>query len=435
MGSTTSALVQAEKGNWAVDHKLGISQDLRKRQLPLIEHFQCQLRLCDVPCKTHGIEYCHFFITDGKWTMEFGGGGGDLSQNTVLVHPNPYRNSAYTVQKEFDMTPEVKERMNTVCGASAYSLCLRNCEHLARYVQSGTWYSLQMTGQSPLRRAFITHMMQTHQALVNTPPQDIKPKAAEGTDAEDCPVYKGWTPPGAVTFHRNLQALTRADKDSRVIIVLGPTGAGKSTLVNLLFNRSICMAKTSPMSVTSHMDILSGSVEIPVGGKKTNQSVRVIDTIGFCDSLIPPAEVVAIVKSFVQTNVLFVDKVVIVCSGRLESAQAVAIKDFMSWLKYRKHQHNFVFIYNKAEDLAEGEKIEAIGTMCSLLDADPNHSLTYAAEDGSQHKVRYAIATGFPPRAPLSEVQPDLRQLYDAVFRFGDQAKPMKVDESWCSIL
>lgn len=434
MGNETSKMIEEEKSNWVADHILGIDVELRETQLPLIERFGSPLKLCNLRCRMIGMEFFHFFITDGKWTMEFG--GCRLSQNTVLIHPNPYQSEKYMVQKQFQMTQEVKERMMTVCGASAYSLCLRNCEHLARYIQSGSWYSLQMAGESAMRKVFIKHMMQRNQAMVNTPPSDIKPMASEGSSGEVRTVYPDWNSPYAPSFSRPLQTLSGVDEHARVIVVLGPTGAGKSTLVNLLFNRRICTAKTSPMSVTKHMDILSGSVEVPNSrGLTIHRSVRVIDTIGFCDSVIPPDEVVAIVKSFVKSNVQFVDKVVIVCSGRLESTHAVAIQDFMKWLKYKKHQQNFVFIYNKAEDLTEGDKTEAIGTMCDLLGADPAYSRIHPTGDGSCDEFTYAFATGFPPRAPLSEVQPDLTQLHNAVLGFRADEKRMRVDESWCSIL
>ena len=96
------------------------------------------------------LKYQHWWITDGTWVMEFG--GGELLTETVQIQINKVKDSSILdselqnwdgqlqtvkasdiiVHDRFPLTKEVRRRMEKVCGATNYSLALRNCEHLAR---------------------------------------------------------------------------------------------------------------------------------------------------------------------------------------------------------------------------------------------------------------------------------------------------------------
>lgn len=41
--------------------------------------------------------------------------------------------------------------------------------------------------------------------------------------------------------------------------------------------------------------------------------VNVVDTIGLCDSTLKPTEVTSLIKDHIQTNLVHIDSVVIVC--------------------------------------------------------------------------------------------------------------------------
>ena len=61
--------------------------------------------------------------------MEFG--GGEISNaNIMVVHCNPKTKGV--TDDTFVKSPDVVERMSKLCGATNYSLALRNCEHAAR---------------------------------------------------------------------------------------------------------------------------------------------------------------------------------------------------------------------------------------------------------------------------------------------------------------
>merc|ERR1719341_2723419 len=72
----------------------------------------------------------------------------------------------------------------------------------------------------------------------------------------------------------------------------------------------------------------------------------------------------------VKLNLNYLDKVVVVCSGRIEGVHARAIKQLLHWLKYPKYKDRFMFIYNKTERLNQTEKAFNLMQMCELLGVD-----------------------------------------------------------------
>merc|ERR1711864_44027 len=106
---------------------------------------------------------------------------------------------------------------------------------------------------------------------------------------------------------------------------------------------------------------------------KTHQdSVCVVDTLGMCDTKFSLKEVYDKISSSVKTQMAFIDKVVIVLSGRIENATAEAIRQYMDWMQYAKHPKNFVFVYNKCEDMTEVEKTNCLEIVCEMLGVDMN---------------------------------------------------------------
>ena len=132
MGSEISTLVDIEKTNWVKPHKLEYNRCRREEQLKLLERFGTDLEIASNTNSLYGVQYKHFFIIDpeSRWVMEFGGDIDELTNTSILVHLP--QKSNYLVDGQFQMTDSVKDRMRKVCGATNYSLALRNCEHLAR---------------------------------------------------------------------------------------------------------------------------------------------------------------------------------------------------------------------------------------------------------------------------------------------------------------
>ena len=138
------------------------------------------------------------------------------------------------------------------------------------------------------------------------------------------------------------------------------------------------------------------------------QKTNIIDTIGFCDSVFTPKQVLNVIKASVKVNVCHIDKVVVVCSGRIEGHHAQAIGQFMKWLEYKKHRNQFVFVYNKADHCdSEEEKLENVAGMLELLGAKQvTRTLTDDLADGLQSKVVSGIHTGFPKKVRSSLLVP-----------------------------
>ena len=111
--------------------------------------------------------------------------------------------------------------------------------------------------------------------------------------------------------------------------------------------------------------MISGTRQV----RNRTETVNIIDTVGFCDTVMTTKAVLDVVKSFIATNLegLYIDKVIFICAGRIEKAHVESIKTFLSWLRYEKHPRNFVFIYNKVDSLTDSEKQANLGHMAALL--------------------------------------------------------------------
>ena len=97
----------------------------------LLPKFGKQLSLCYITNSLFGVEYQHWYVTDTKYVIEFG--AGEITDAKIDVHDQPKIGGV--TESTFARTNEVTERMAKLCGATNYSLALRNCEHAARYVK------------------------------------------------------------------------------------------------------------------------------------------------------------------------------------------------------------------------------------------------------------------------------------------------------------
>ena len=126
------------------------------------------------------------------------------------------------------------ERMKRVVGATNYSVALRNCEHVARYIQTGSWFSFQISEKGSLRKIFFKDMAASTK-IINKLPEELKDKSAELIV-----IYDEIESGGDMILQVMPKAALTLDDDLAYNIrFLGPTGSGKSSLINLLCNRNI----------------------------------------------------------------------------------------------------------------------------------------------------------------------------------------------------
>ena len=155
---------------------------------------------------------------------------------------------------------------------------------------------------------------------------------------------------------------------------------------------------------------------------------------GFCDSKMSSNEVLEVIKSSVKVNMAYIDKVIIVCSARIEGAHVEAIQQFMSWLSYEKYKQKFVLIYNKSDGLSEAEKLENIAYMVNVLKGDPSCKSINVEPNGDVIETNMNLPIGFPKGAAYSDVKKDHIKLIDATLAPYPEMR-IPVNKSSCTIL
>ena len=157
---------------------------------------------------------------------------------------------------------------------------------------------------------------------------------------------------------------------------------------------------------------------------------------GFCDSVLSPQEVYNAIKASVKLNLAYIDRVVIVCSGRIEKGHEDAIKQFMYWLSHSSYKKNFILIYGKSDTLSDEDKMKNLEAMCKKFEIPMMNDETYDDKDGQKHAVKMNLALGFPGNANYASVKEDHEALMDAMTAPScGAARRIPVDKSSCTIL
>jgi len=320
-------------------------------------------------------------------------------------------------ERLFDGTPEVFHRMTEVCGATNFSLLLRNSEHIVNYVQYGCWLSSLSVDliNSACFQPHLDHVKQELQ-LQNTLPAELKKVQLQR------PIYRKER-----TLLKNCRTVTTLSEqnldEGYNIVMLGPTGSGKSRAINMMCNREVCLSKSSSRSVTQHMQLVQA--EVDVGGEA--RTVHIMDTIGFCDTSMSQTEVAGIVKQYIKATMLRIDKVVLVCSGRLIPGHKEAMCEFLSWLGYSENKSNFSVVYTKAEDMSAADRrivlqevCEDLGVVAGLQLCIGDRTLPSTAIKGRERDEQVSvlnmnIVVGFPPTGLYADVEEDLLTMLDVL--------------------
>jgi hypothetical protein len=322
--SKEETFLQQERRTWQ-ETRLNFNAIVRQTDLPKIDKFGPNLRLCSVGNYMYGVKYFHYFVTDNTWTIEFG--GGELRSAIVTIHSMP-KVRAYEVMK-LKNTEDVRARMKQLVGLTSYSMMLRNCEHVSKYICTGTWASAQTTQSSGIFFYLFKALSKASdiEKRMNVLPRELKPKLEVKT------IYPGMQP--VIRYHKSLEYLTQNNNDHVNILVLGKTGVGKSRVVNLLFNKSACASEQSAASITRSVQIVQGSSFLDRhAGVATKKTINVFDTVGLLDTKLSTTEVFQLTKRYLRSQVLYLDAIILVVQNPQFSrvSEAEEMKRYLSWL-------------------------------------------------------------------------------------------------------
>eukprot|EP00092_Neocalanus_flemingeri_P071690 GFUD01088148.1.p1 GENE.GFUD01088148.1~~GFUD01088148.1.p1 ORF type:complete len:655 (-),score=157.51 GFUD01088148.1:124-2088(-) len=397
-------LIDKERSTWDINsHALNIAPGTEDQ----VQGFKnkSKLFICSKTIQlTRKYDYKHFFVTDKKIVLELVKlytCGASISQCDYKVQISDFVESDDMVEEEeFKMNKDVRKRMLQVIGPGNFNFShvFRNSEHIARYVHSGAWISRQMNEDSmtndSIRRIFDSHMSDDQKKLINTPPKELI------VDEEGSMEVIHAELSDHVQYEQQTRLILSEDKEAQNIVFVGPTGCGKSNLVNQLYNKKVVISKASASSVTRKMQFTQGDYK----GRKCN----IVDTIGLCDTVLSETEVYDLIKDSIRANLVYIDKVAIVCSGRIERAHKEAVKNIMNWLDYEHNKENFVFLYNKSDSDSEDTRQQNLVIMCEEFDISIEQTVNIHSPNGSSLPVKCVQALGLKPGLELAEVASDL---------------------------
>eukprot|EP00440_Ansanella_granifera_P038842 gb/GFBE01042145.1/.p1 GENE.gb/GFBE01042145.1/~~gb/GFBE01042145.1/.p1 ORF type:complete len:285 (+),score=73.76 gb/GFBE01042145.1/:1-855(+) len=272
---------------------------------------------------------------------------------------------------------------------------------------------MQMLPGNVIGNTFATYMMGQSKKLINQIPAELS------VVDEIRPPYPGQQGFLSLTI-ANKQGLSASDESAYNVVVAGPTGAGKSSIINKLFNQTVTKEASCAHSVRREIAVFEGTgLVYNTYRRGQSTTVNIIDTIGFCDSFMEPEEVVALIKHWLKVQDVVIDKVVFVLAGRIETVHAQNIKDLMKWLNFGDHPTRFLFVYNKA-DLVPDES-----TMQTNI-AEMAESLETGFQQLAFHgglAVDLNMTLGISPDATYEESQNILQSLALPLFANVDNSR------------
>jgi len=247
---------------------------------------------------------------------------------------------------------------------------------------------------------FQDYMLGSAKLMVNSFPEAIRPHVFEEKVE---PLYEFLNTKYVAT---NFEYYLDYNENTYNILMIGPTGAGKSRLINVIFNREVCLSDLSLTSVTKEIYFVRG--QGIVGSNK--REIIVADTIGLCDTEWNEDEVLNLIKDRVSANVRQINAVFIVINAnRLLKEFARNIREVMKWLKYDKGQNrdNFTFVLTHCDGISDEKKVKLANDAKQLFQLKDTVNTIYLYNDGKEQKTTEkfdrVVCTGFPNAETLNE--------------------------------
>ena len=363
-------------------HRLDIDSERQHLETTNLAKFDHALVLAYKRYSLFGMLYDHYFVTDGKWTIEFR--GDEVAE--AIVHVHGRHPGYYDVEQAFTNSEDVQNRMRRVCGARAFSFCFRNCEHVARYIAEGRWFSRQSAADGILWSKCLSKLAGEHQLKLNMWPWELEPVPVLSSNG-----WKGFL------GYKGQDCHVTHNPDVFTVLALG-SEKETSRLIEALFEMDVSRPR-SAKTVPCKLEVTHGLAEI--GG--CTRAVQVIQVIGLVEDCVEKAKVLT---AHLLGEVLHVDRVLVA----LETLPLTnAMCELLRMLGVRQHTMNFTFAHckltNFTGEVADGLLLElhlqlgaeahAISTPYVRTHGEHHLSLEYLNQEQQPSRI-LAAANGLP---------------------------------------
>ena len=318
-------------------HSLDIDLEKQKMEVANLQRFDQELILAYKRFSLFGILYDHYFVTDGKWTIEFR--GDEVAEACVHVHCRDP--GYYDVAKVFGNSEEVLHRMRRVCGARSFSFCFRNCEHVARYIAEGRWFSAQSAADGSLWRKCMSDLAGSHALKLNKWPWELESLLSECC-LNDCCGFVSCQSEDCYVVH---------DPSMFNVLVIGAEAELARSIAPHL--TGMAPRRASPEAVPLKLEVTRGSAS--VGGRR--RDVQIMTIAGSIQQY--GDEAASILRSHLREDVICVDRVLVFIQGPLSDS----MQSFVKLLGIQENPTNFTFIQHQLEDTSREASEELLAAL------------------------------------------------------------------------
>jgi len=262
------------------------------------------------------------------------------------------------VVSEFEFNQDRRDRAKLVVGATSYSLILRNCEHTVTYIHSGIWSSAQTLADGLILNALKNTLVNNTQQKMGTFPKELEKPFTIGKH----PLYDHLN---RIFKFESISHTYTADENDLNVVILGPTGTGKSFLINVIANQEVVESKASAVSVTSSLALVRGQFFLT----NETRSGIIVDTIGLCDTKITLISVQEVIKKALLSKFHHINLLVFVLPKRITGEMNTSINHMLSWLNYHNGNRKlqFLFLINATGTDSDTENAQLIASHAQLF--------------------------------------------------------------------